>query len=410
MEFNQYANEYHQLSALVDAWDRKVSETGKKLAWYGGFNLVTAGQEIDQARAEITGKEKQVKILDSEIWEITNKDKEREHELGSNFNPLNWFSAHQRDIKLARKVLQHAIREKQTQRSAQLSAILGIRNKILQRESDIRDYHATNKAELSAAFADGKEKLIHFKQDLAAASKKKQQIELKLAPCLREMESKEAEIQNSRNRIDAAKNFDRRLDAAANTYEKKMIHGECEQSLGDGKPRKVISVEESKIRRLEDDLRKSRARASDIVKKASRSIDTIVVDGSNLCYQGSTFLGLSPLISASAALRESYRVVIVFDASIRQKLRAGDQEIEALLGSRPDDLEVHIVATKQRADETILDLAERSSSTYVLSNDRFGEFGDKQVVKQERLIRHSIVNGYVLIAELDVNEQFSSTQ
>ena len=130
MEFNQYANEYHQLSALVDAWDRKVSETGKKLAWYGGFNLVTAGQEIDQARAEITGKEKQVKILDSEIWEITNKDKEREHELGSNFNPLNWFSAHQRDIKLARKVLQHAIREKQTQRSAQLSAILGIRNKI----------------------------------------------------------------------------------------------------------------------------------------------------------------------------------------------------------------------------------------------------------------------------------------
>lgn len=63
----------------------------------------------------------------------------------------------------------------------------------------------------------------------------------------------------------------------------------------------------------------------------------------------------------------------------------------------------HIVASKQLADETILDIASNNKFDYVLSNDRFGEYLDKDVVRNDRLIKHEIVKGKVIIHDLDIN-------
>jgi hypothetical protein len=59
------------------------------------------------------------------------------------------------------------------------------------------------------------------------------------------------------------------------------------------------------------------------------------------------------------------------------------------------------------ADETLLDVA-ADRDTYVISNDRFIDFPDKVVVSDKRLIRHEILDGMVLIPDLQFSERFLS--
>ena len=47
-----------------------------------------------------------------------------------------------------------------------------------------------------------------------------------------------------------------------------------------------------------------------------------------------------------------------------------------------------------------------NKNTFVISNDRFIDFFEKDAVKGKRLIKHSIISNRVLINELDFNEIF----
>ena len=199
-----------------------------------------------------------------------------------------------------------------------------------------------------------------------------------------------------------ASDFNDRLDRASNSYEKAMIHRECEQRFDIGSPSRVIGNFQRDIRPIERDLEKLRSRIEDIARKAMRTIEKLVFDGNNLCYQARDFCGLGPLKVAVQRLAGRYQILIVFDASIRGKLRMNEGEIANLFG---DAATVHVVATKQKADETVLDLA-ANEHAYVVSNDRFGDFPEKPPVRERRLLRHEIVDGRVLIHDLGVNERF----
>lgn len=75
---------------------------------------------------------------------------------------------------------------------------------------------------------------------------------------------------------------------------------------------------------------------------------------------------------------------------------------EAFRSQFTDDVLVHVVATRTAADETILDLASNTAESYVLSNDRFGDYNDKPVIKHRRTIRHEIVDGCIFVHDLNV--------
>ncbi|TVO80483.1 hypothetical protein [Shewanella algae] len=134
-----------------------------------------------------------------------------------------------------------------------------------------------------------------------------------------------------------------------------------------------------------------------------RDIQKLVLDGNNLCYQGDTFIGLVALKTLVPILAGDFEIIVVFDASIRRALGSGDSDVRDVLGN---DIEVHVVATSVKADETVLDLAGTDKTTFVVSNDRFAEFGEKPAIRDQRVIRHEIVSGQVLIHDLGVSETF----
>ncbi|MBP0500701.1 hypothetical protein J8J32_21750, partial [Mycobacterium tuberculosis] len=83
--------------------------------------------------------------------------------------------------------------------------------------------------------------------------------------------------------------------------------------------------------------------------------------------------------------------------SIRRKLELSSKDIEARF---PQAERVHIVASKRTADETVLAAASDDPHTFVLSNDRFVDYPEKMAVKEDRVLRHEIVNQAAYIHEL----------
>ena len=91
---------------------------------------------------------------------------------------------------------------------------------------------------------------------------------------------------------------------------------------------------------------------------------------------------------------------MIFDAGIRGLCRANIQTIKKKL---PDWIEVHIVATKQKADETILGFASENQHAFIITNDRFSDFKSENAVKQKRLLRHEILTDKVFIHDLNIS-------
>ena len=97
----------------------------------------------------------------------------------------------------------------------------------------------------------------------------------------------------------------------------------------------------------------------------------IIIDGKNLCFEGNTFIGLAALIPLTEQVAKRYDVTVVFDASIRRDLKMSDDQLAKALPAA----KVHVVASRAKADETILDAAHESTA-WVISNDRYGDYRD----------------------------------
>jgi hypothetical protein len=61
----------------------------------------------------------------------------------------------------------------------------------------------------------------------------------------------------------------------------------------------------------------------------------------------------------------------------------GDDELRKALPAA----KVHVVASRAKADETILDAA-YEPTVWVISNDRYGDYCEKAPVKEQRVVRH----------------------
>lgn len=219
-------------------------------------------------------------------------------------------------------------------------------------------------------------------------------------PLLRERSRIEVDCDAARGKIEQARQLDGKLDRAPNGYERKKIHGRCERELGHGSPARVIRERERLIEGHERTLGKLDDRLRGIARRWERDIRTLVIDGSNLCYAGETFIGLHAIEALLPDLIGRYGVTVVFDASIRRKLSMGDAAIPAALAG---EAEIIVTLTKTAADETILKLAGDDETVFVPSNDRFLDFPEMAAVASSRLIRHSVTADRVMVEDLGLD-------
>lgn len=219
-----------------------------------------------------------------------------------------------------------------------------------------------------------------------------------------------------RRQVAEAERIDAELSRASNSYERAMLHQKCEEQFGKGSPSAVVrdarfqirriqsslDYNERQINRVQRDIEKTQNRIKKLAEAAARDVRALVIDGKNCCFEGNQFIGLAALLPLTRALAQRYDVTVVFDASIRRDLGANDDALRAALPSA----KVHVVASRAKADETLLDAAS-DPSVWVISNDRFGDYRDKPPVRDRRIIRHEILHGRVLVHDLGVDAQFA---
>lgn len=182
-----------------------------------------------------------------------------------------------------------------------------------------------------------------------------------------------------------------------------VLSTKSEQRFDRSSPRGVASAKRRALNSVNRNIAKVEARLTEIGRRASRDVKALIIDGNNLCYQDSEFIGLAALKPLCTRLATTRDVTVVFDSSIRRHLQVRDDDLRRML----PDVAVHVVAPRRAADETILDSAQ-DGYVYVISNDRFGEFREKAAVREDRLLRHEIINGRVLVHDLWVDETFAT--
>lgn len=404
MDYNPYSTRYESLYRSVSISEKEKATYLERLAWYDSF-------DADATYAAVCAGKREEKTL-MQAHDAVSKDYKAERigldalrEAASlGWNPRNWFSSARRE-KVKQLKAKEAMLSRLNLRQDELQRQINAKNGCIRtQQSELERYRNFDKLREESALRALEFKLENLKADLSAVRLLKDKVDKKLQAPLDKLLAQEAKQSTLRTEISEAESLDECLSRAANSYEKMKIHKECEARFNDSSPRRVIQSRRRELESIDRTIGKLHQRLRELAQQASRNIETVVIDGNNLCHEQRVFIGLRALIPVVQNLAKRYRVQIVFDPSIRGLLKMHDQDIARALG---DNLKVHIVATGKRADETILDVA-APENYCVLSNDRFRDFPDKAAVCQQRVVTHEILDGRIFVRELDVEETLLS--
>ena len=194
-----------------------------------------------------------------------------------------------------------------------------------------------------------------------------------------------------------------------------QIYREAQAVLGPGNPTRMLTDIERQLESNGRSREKLIRRGEIEIMRAQRAIDTIIIDGNNMCYRDdpdggpAKFIGLAALDALVSycvgILRSPWRVCVVFDASIVRLARLDETAIRRLLSPA----EVTFATEGSQADEIMLNLAASFGGVggWIVSNDRFIDYHDKDVVRARRVLRFRITLDTLLVDELDITVPLS---
>ncbi len=404
MKLNPFDEQLENAETRASELSVNLKSIIKDINWYESTELKVLVDSRDKLQNQLDIQSHDCIRLRDEITQIEASINKLSESVSSLFNPKNWFDSRQRELRGSVSAKKTSLKTLRNNASTAQDELHNIEHQMRTKNEEIKKY---NSFDLDAKRNERiilENELSHQKEKIERISSRRQQVDAALAPIVKQIRDAEQKKSENESVIIQARRFDNELSNADNSYERAMVHQKCEDKFGTGNPKKVISQKESEIRRIDRDLEKLLKRAKNVADNASRNIKKLIIDGNNLCYQGDIFIGLSAIKSLVPILAKDYEVVLVFDASIRRAIGNGDSDIRDILGG---DINVHIVATSVKADETVLDIAGPDKTAFIVSNDRFAEFGEKPAIRDQRVIRHEIVSGRVLIHDLGVSEMFT---
>jgi hypothetical protein len=441
MDYNPFVAELRATDDEIKKLEHRRDDLVEQVTWSTRFNPEEEVGEIARLRSDLEERTAELARLEEDITELDATSRllasqtpglERDARLG--LRVFRWFTPEYDSAKA--RLMAH--KQELVRHSGRVEVVDEERKQVAREVSELTD-HLFDKEQALARFMSFRsdevgEAIAEIAGELPLLEKKRDHLKARTADVDRaveaplaelrkyesEIEDRESTISNLRSelsrlerQIAEAERIDRKISNAANSYEKAKLHQECERELGEGRPwaairairsqmrspQRDISDHERQIDRIGRDKAKTEMRITMLAAVAARDIDALIIDGNNCCYQHNDFIGLAALIPMTDNLAEGYAVTVIFDAAIRRLLGVSDEELrEALPAAK-----VHVVASRTKADETILDAADEPT-VWVVSNDRFGDYRDKTPVKEDRLIKHEIVSGRIFVHDLRVNE------
>lgn len=402
MSYNPYTDQFARLQQELAAAKARKLEHEALLRWYRSFDLDRATRELHATDRTLRSLQEKKAFRDRAYEAEVARAAWLEPEAAVGLDPRRWFSAERR----ARAAELNACRRSQKDLVAQVAEtddqIKSTVGQLRRRQNEIDRYRTFNPLEAQAALKALEPQIESMQPELARLRRLREDLDRRLEVPMRELAGKQGEAGRLRRDIEAAQDLKRGLEKASSRSERRTIHEECEDEFGEGNPKLVIERKQRQLAGVERAISKLEERIRVISERAVRKVGLVVIDGNNLCHEGDSFVGLRALQALAAKLSGKYKVLIVFDASAEHLLQMSAREIAAQFG---DGTRVHVVAAGQQADETLLEAA-TAADAFVISNDRFLDFPEKPVVRERRLFRHEILNGWIYVHDLEVAAAF----
>ena len=399
--YNPYIKPCRALSLKLDNAINLNQELRVDLEWLKLNNLDDLNHKVqvsfkktETLRQEHEKVNKKISLIKQELHLLNQK-------IGSPFNPKYYFSNSQKLLKSKCKDLKISLNKLES--TIDLSYTIELSGEYTSASCDKLRYLRLTSRSIIEEYEENGQIIAHLTQELNSMLNKRNVLSNKLQPITDELSRIDQEIEKVNSIIVQADTYDKRLSNARDSRERAIIHQECDRVLGNGKPNIVLKKNRELLKKYKRDLEKLSQRAKKLSSQATREIDAIIIDGNNMAYESDSFIGLNALIPATAILRADYNIIVVFDSEIRSMLKMSGQSISEQFDAA---VKIHIVATKQKADETILDLASEKLNYYVISNDRFADYFDKEAVKNKRILRHEIIDNSIFIHDLDLKTKF----
>lgn len=392
-----------RLADQVMALERGRDELQRAIADYKAFRPEIEKGKIDSLESSASDLSK--KIADQEV-NRTNLDRRLHGANATKVSPLvvwKYFTAEQKQLRSEASRLASDLSSAKQQLSKDqgtLDKVLSDINAARKRIADHANFDLNGSEMRLSSLGPEIERL---KAAYTADNSELVRIETKIRPHTQELDRLRSELATLNSDIARANRFEQELSSAANSYERAMIHKECEEEFGTGSPKQVISDRRGKIRSIDNNIPKLERRIREELQKLERTIGHLLIDGNNACYEGQSFIGLRAISALVRGLGGRFKTTVVFDASVRAMLKTDTQGIERALGT---SVKTYVAPTKSAADEYLLKLADQDNSAFILSNDRFAEYHDYAAVKSSRLFRFLIADGKLMANDIDVSVNF----
>lgn len=396
-------SQLQRLADQVKALERGRDDLQRAIADYKAFRPEIEKDKIESL--EINATNLSWKIADEEV-NTANLSRRLHRTNAAKVSPLvvwKYFSAEQKQLRSEASRLTSELSSAKQLLSKDQGTLGKVRSDInvaRKRVSDQANFDLDGSEMRLSSLGPEIERL---KAAHAADSADLARIETKVRPHTQELDRLKSELATLNADIARAGRFEQELSSAPNGYERAMIHKECEAKFGTGSPKQVISDRRGKTRSLDNNIPKLERRIREELQKLERTIGHLLIDGNNTCYEGQSFIGLRAISALLRELDGRYKATVVFDASIRAMLRTDTQGVERALGT---SVSTHVAPTKTAADEYLLKLADLDNSAYILSNDRFAEYHDYNVVKSGRVFRFLIADGKLMANDIDISVNF----
>lgn len=395
----QRRSRLERLSNQIKALDRGREELQRAIADYRAFRPETEKGKIDSL--EITATNLSRKIADQKV-NTTNLNR-RLHGANAAMVSLlvvwKYFTAEQKQLRYESVRLASELSFAKQQLSKDQGTLDKVRSDINAARKRISEHVNFDLSGSEMRLSSLGPEIERLKAAHAADNDELVRIETKIRPHTQELDRLKSELATLNADIARANRFEQDLASAANSYERAMIHKECEEKFGTGSPKQVISERRGKIRSLDNNIPKLERRIRDVLQMQERTIGHLLIDGNNACYERQSFIGLRAIVALLRELSGRYRTTVIFDASIRALLKMDTQGIESALGSSAN---TYVAPSKAAADEYLLKLADQDDSAFILSNDRFAEYHDYNAVKSGRVLGFLIVEGRLMANDIDI--------
>lgn len=213
------------------------------------------------------------------------------------------------------------------------------------------------------------------------------------------------QYENAAEMVQRALSYQERLTEAGDDRRwRRFIHKQCESEFGTGNPEKAEKEHRSSMAAAVRHMVKQKEEYQSAIRYATMVIDTVCLDGSNLCYsqEDKGSIGAGAVVRVANDLAQLYRVKVFFDAGILGVLRMDRKQLRKLFDDR---VLVHIAEGNGKADPILLAEA-AEENTWVISNDKFFDFPHVKAVKERRLVRFSITWEIVKIPDFKYEAKY----